>query len=78
MEPDNFERLMELLFDMQQYGQPPADIIQDLAPGLKFDENGMPIMPNMGAGMMPGADGGGLPNMLEVAGAMGGGQCMIM
>ena len=47
-------RLMELLFDMQQYGQPPAEIIKDLAPGLKFDENGMPIMPNMGAGMMPG------------------------
>jgi hypothetical protein len=45
---------MELMFDMQQYGQPPAEIIKDLAPGLKFDENGMPIMPNMGAGMMPG------------------------
>lgn len=45
---------MELLFDMQQYGQPPAEIIKDLAPGLKFDENGMPIMPNMGPGMMPG------------------------
>ena len=41
---------MELLFDMQQYGQPPAEIIKDLAPGLKFDENGMPIMPNMGSG----------------------------
>jgi hypothetical protein len=35
---------MELMFDMQQYGQPPAEIIKDLAPGLKFDENGMPIM----------------------------------
>ena len=41
---------MELMFDMQQYGQPPAEIIKDLAPGLKFDENGMPIMPNMGSG----------------------------
>ena len=38
---------MELMFDMQQYGQPPAEIIKDLAPGLQFDENGMPIMPNM-------------------------------
>lgn len=35
---------------MQQFGQPPAEIIKDLAPGLKFDENGMPIMPNMGPG----------------------------
>lgn len=43
---------MELLFDMQQYGQPPAEIIKDLAPGLKFDENGMPVMPNMGAGKL--------------------------
>ena len=43
---------MELLFDVQQYGQPPAEIMQDLAPGLMFDEDGMPIMPNMG---MPGA-----------------------
>lgn len=41
---------MELMFDLQQYGQPPAEIIGKLAPGLKFDENGMPIMPNMGAG----------------------------
>ena len=50
IEPDNFPRLMELMFDIQQFGQPPADIIRDLAPGLQFDENGMPIMPNMGAG----------------------------
>ena len=28
------------MFDLQQYGQPPASIIKDLAPGLKFDENG--------------------------------------
>ena len=31
---------MELMFDVQKYEQPPADIIKDLAPGLKFDENG--------------------------------------
>lgn len=34
IEPDNFPRLMELMYDMQQYGQPPADIIKDLAPGI--------------------------------------------
>ena len=28
------------MFDVQKYEQPPADIIKDLAPGLKFDENG--------------------------------------
>lgn len=77
-EPDNFPRLMELMFDMQQYGQPPADLIKDLAPGLKFDENGMPIMPNMGAGMMPDMPGGeGLPNLAEMSGNMAQGQCSI-
>jgi len=78
-EPDNFPRLMELMFDMQHFGQPPADIIRDLAPGLKFDENGMPIMPNMGAGMVPEMPGGeGLPNMGELANQMATGQCSIM
>ena len=74
----NITRLMELMFDMQKYGQPPADIIKDLAPGLQFDENGMPIMPNMGAGMFPQMPGGeGLPNLSELAGNMKDGQCTI-
>lgn len=69
---------MELMFDLQQYGQPPADIIKDLAPGLKFDENGMPIMPNMGAGMFPEMPGGeGLPNLAELSGNMANGQCVV-
>ncbi len=69
---------MELMFDMQQYGQPPADIIKDLAPGLKFDENGMPIMPNMGSGFLPSMPGGeGLPNLAELSENMGNGQCTI-
>jgi len=70
-EPDNFPRLMELMFDMQQYGQPPAEIIQDLAPGLRFDENGMPIMPNMGATMMPGQGQGAAANPLGMPGGDG-------
>lgn len=66
------------MFDMQKYGQPPAEIIKDLAPGLKFDENGLPIMPNMGTGMMPEMPGGeGLPNLAELAQNMGQGQCCI-
>lgn len=39
---------------------------------------GMPIMPNMGAGMMPGGPTGQFPNMAEVAGHMGGGTCIVM
>ena len=49
-EPDNFPRLMELFQDLQNYGQPPAEIIQTLAPGLHFTPDGMPttnIDPNV-------------------------------
>lgn len=56
-EPDNFERLQELMQDMQECGQPPSEIVKELAPGLEFSEDGMPIMPNMGPGMIPGMAG---------------------
>jgi peroxin-19 len=60
-EPDNFDRLTMLLMEMQQYGQLPSDIIKDLAPGLQFSPDGMPVMPNMGSGFpgmqMPGMEG---------------------
>jgi len=70
-EPDNFSRLMELMFDVQQYGQPPAEIIKDLAPGLEFDSNGMPVMPNMGANMFPSSDGpGGIPTIPGMSSGM--------
>jgi peroxin-19 len=80
MEPDNFPRLMELMFDVQKYGQPPGDIIKDLAPGLKFDENGMPVMANMGSGMFPEMpnSGEGLPDLSEVSQKMASGQCTVM
>eukprot|EP00804_Cyclotella_cryptica_P002396 CCRYP_004095-RA/>CCRYP_004095-RA protein AED:0.06 eAED:0.06 QI:178/1/1/1/1/1/2/102/358 len=51
-EPENFERLMELMQDIQEYGQPPVEIIKELAPELEFDEEGMPIM-NPGGAMPP-------------------------
>jgi peroxin-19 len=69
------------MYDLQKFGQPPSDIIRELAPGLKFDENGMPIMPNMGAGMMPempNSSTGGLPDLGEHAFNMANGQCAIM
>jgi len=37
----------------------------------------MPIMPNMGAGMMPGGNGE-LPDMANLPQMMQGGQCTIM
>lgn len=50
-EPDNFPRIMEYMQDLQECGQPPADIIKDLAPGLDFGPDGMPMLPNMGQGL---------------------------
>ncbi len=53
-EPNNFDRLMELMQDIQEYGQPPVEIIKELAPELEFDSEGMPIMnPGEGIGGMP-------------------------
>ncbi|GMI03700.1 hypothetical protein TrVE_jg3584 [Triparma verrucosa] len=60
-EPDNYPRLMELMSDIQEYGQPPSEIIKELAPGLEFNEEGMPIMPNMGNSQMPNEGGPGRP-----------------
>lgn len=51
-EPENFARLMELLQDLQNYGQPPAELIKELAPGLEFTADGMPIM-NPGDNVYP-------------------------
>lgn len=46
-------RLVEIMYDIQEYGQPPADIIKELAPGLDFNEEGLPMMANMGGNMFP-------------------------
>lgn len=52
---------------LQECGQPPSDIIKDLAPGLELNPDGLPMMPNMGPGM-------GNP----AAGGLPGGGCAIM
>ena len=49
-----------------RYGQPPADIIKELAPGLEFDEEGMPKM------------GGQIPGMPFPPGVGGDEQCTVM
>jgi len=51
-------RLVEIMHDIQEYGQPPADIIKELAPGLEFNAEGMPVMPHMGGNLM-----GHMPNV---------------
>ena len=67
--PENFERITELMQDMQEYGKPPAEIVKELAPGLELGEDGMPIMPNMGPGF-PGFPGFRLPGMKQ-------GECTV-
>ncbi|TYZ64335.1 hypothetical protein PybrP1_012304 [[Pythium] brassicae (nom. inval.)] len=74
-EPDNYARLSELMQEMQETGQPPSEIVKDLAPGLQFDDEGMPVMPNMGPGMFPGM--AGMPGM-PTNGIPGGEQCSLM
>merc|ERR1711862_466311 len=53
-DPENFPRLMELLQDVQEYGQPPAEIIKELAPDLDLDTEGMPKMDMNFPAMFPG------------------------
>lgn len=50
-DPDNFPRLLELLQDIQELGNPPDEIIRELAPGLEISPDGIPILPNMGPGV---------------------------
>jgi len=44
--------------DLQEYGQPPAEIIKELAPGLDFDDEGLAKMPDMPSGMFTGGTNG--------------------
>lgn len=39
-EPDNFTKIVNLMQKMQECGQPPDDIVQELAPGLDLASMG--------------------------------------
>jgi len=43
-EPDNFDKIVELMQKMQDCGQPPSDIVQELAPGLNLGSEGGPAL----------------------------------
>ena len=49
---DNVARLTELMHDIQEFGQPPPELIKKLAPDLEFDQNGIPNMNGAGLGPM--------------------------
>ena len=41
-EPSNTTKLIELMQEVQEYGQPPAEIVQEIAPGIELDSEGVP------------------------------------
>ena len=47
---DDFEALFALLQEMQACGAPPPAIVDDLAPGLAFGEDGLPSLGGRAAG----------------------------
>jgi hypothetical protein len=70
-DPGNFPRLMELMQDLQAYGQPPRELLHALAPGLELSADGLPLLlPQAGAA---GAAGGG-----GLAAAVPLGGCSVM
>lgn len=49
-DPNNVARLTELMQEIQEYGQPPPELIKELAPDLDFDKDGIPKMDGTGLG----------------------------
>jgi peroxin-19 len=43
--PEDFPRLMHLMQEMQECGQPPEEIVKDLAPNMAFGPDGLPVIP---------------------------------
>lgn len=41
-DPNNTTKLVELMQEVQEYGQPPAEIVQEIAPGIELDSEGVP------------------------------------
>lgn len=41
--PNDFQRVVDLMQNMQDCGQPPPDIVRELAPGLELGEDGLPV-----------------------------------
>mmetsp|Transcript_11289 Transcript_11289/g.15366 ORF Transcript_11289/g.15366 Transcript_11289/m.15366 type:complete len:195 (-) Transcript_11289:199-783(-) len=46
--PIDYSVVMELLQHMQESGQPPAELIKDMAPGMESGPDGMPQFPTEG------------------------------
>eukprot|EP00959_Pyramimonas_sp_CCMP1952_P292270 6112486-Pyramimonas_sp.AAC.2 len=54
-QPEDYSRITELLQQMQECGQPPAELMKDLTQGVEFGQDGMPKFP---MGVIPNMDQG--------------------
>ncbi|KAI8809114.1 Pex19 protein, partial [Cladochytrium replicatum] len=59
--PDESKKVSDLMTKMQEFGDPPEDMMQELAPGLETGPDGLPKFPGIGGGL-PGA-GDNCPQM---------------
>lgn len=75
-EPDNFPKLINLLQQMQACGQPPQEIVDEMAPGLQFDAQGQPQLP-AGLGGLGSLGGLGIPGLSGNSGGAAGANCSI-
>lgn len=55
--PDDFHKIVEIMQNMQACGQPPNDLVQDLAPGMDFGGDGLPFLSDL---LREGDQGAGL------------------
>lgn len=70
---------MELIFEVQQYGQPPSEIIQGIAPGFMFDSaNTQNHNMNDGVDDDFNLDNLPLPNPEELTKKLENGECCVM
>ncbi|XP_070534920.1 peroxisomal biogenesis factor 19-like isoform X2 [Ptychodera flava] len=44
---ERFEKIMKIVQEMESLGQPPKELVGDMAPGLEFDEHGNPKIPGL-------------------------------
>lgn len=53
----SFPNLFSVLSYHVRFGQPPPEIVKDIAPGLEFDADGLPKMDGAAGLPFPGAGG---------------------
>ncbi|XP_006817709.1 peroxisomal biogenesis factor 19-like [Saccoglossus kowalevskii] len=44
---ERFERIMQTVQKMESLGQPPKDLVGEMAPGIEFDDHGNPKLPGL-------------------------------